>query len=125
MIAVALVAVAVGLVLAASKGNEIKIPLGAILHAFVTLQPMTGGKIDDLVGDFIDFTFQALLSNAEVPFEKLGATLKECITYALKHPAPALVGGGVNMAMFGVIRKLAKRIGGPGVRIPGVCFIQF
>lgn len=113
------------MILNLSAKKEIEIPLGAILHAFVTLQPVTGGQIDDLIGDLIDFTFQAMLSNAEVPFEKLGNTLKGCITYALKNPAPALVGGGVNFAWFGLVRKIVKRVGGPGVRIPGYCYIKF
>lgn len=111
--------------LMAKKGSEVEVPLGAILHAFVTLQPITGGKIDDLVEDFIDFAFKAMVGNAEVPLEELGKTLKECLTYALKNPAPALIGGSINFAGFGIIRKIAKKIGGPGVRIPGVAYIKF
>jgi hypothetical protein len=96
------------------------IPIGAILHAVVVLQPLTGNLIDDIVADLIEI----LMGTGTVQTSGLSAHFRAAITYALEHPSDAITGAAINAVVFGLVRKIAKKFSG-GVTIPGVCRITF
>jgi hypothetical protein len=96
------------------------IPIGAVLHAVVVLQPLTGNLIDDIVADLIEI----LLGTGTVQSSGLSAHFQQAITYALQHPSDALIGASINGVVFGLVRAIARKFKS-GITIPEVCRITF